>query len=70
MLLNLMKTSKNKIQNEIFNVGHQNLSILQIAKKVKKIVEKKFGYKKIKIEVQKSQDNRSYHINSSKFIEN
>ena len=62
----LIKTSKNKIQNQIFNVGHQNLSILQIAQKVKKIVAKKFGYKSIKIEIQKSHDNRSYHINSSK----
>ena len=39
---------------------------MQIAKKVKKIVTKKFKYKKIDIEVQKSHDNRSYHINSSK----
>ena len=62
----LMKAPKKKIQNQVFNVGHQNLSILQIAQKVKKIVQKKFGYKSIKIEIQKSEDNRSYHINSSK----
>ena len=62
----LMRASPKKIQNQIFNVGHQNLSIMQIATKVKKIVQKKFGYKSIKIEVQKSHDNRSYHINSSK----
>ena len=62
----LIKAPKSKIQNQIFNVGHQNLTILQIAKKVKKIVQKRFGYKSIKIEIQKSHDNRSYHINSSK----
>tara|TARA_Y100000591_G_C21848080_1_gene709899 strand:- start:301 stop:1311 length:1011 start_codon:yes stop_codon:yes gene_type:complete len=62
----LIKAPKNKIQNQIFNVGHQNLSIMQIAKKVKKIVTKRFKYKNIEIEVQKSNDNRSYHINSSK----
>lgn len=62
----LMRASPKKIQNQIFNVGHQNLSIMQIATKVKKIVQKKFGYKSIKIEVEKSHDNRSYHIDSSK----
>ena len=44
----LMKTSKNKIQNEIFNVGHQNLSILQIAKKLKKLLRKNLVIKKLK----------------------
>ena len=62
----LIKAPKKKIQNQIFNVGHQNLSILNIAKKVRKIVEKKIGHKPIEIEIQKSNDNRSYHINSSK----
>jgi len=64
----LIKAPKTKIQNQIFNVGQQNLSILQIANKVKKIVQQKFGYKSINIEIKKSQDNRSYHINSSKIF--
>ncbi len=54
------------IANEIFNVGYQNLSISQIAEIVKKVVEKEFPDKKIKIEHQISDDKRSYHINSDK----
>ena len=63
----LCETDKNIIKNEIFNVGYQNLSILEIAKKVKKIVESKFeNIKNIEIELQESNDIRSYHINSDK----
>ena len=63
----LCETEKNIIANEIFNVGYQNLSILEIAKKVKKIVESKFeNIKNIEIELQESNDIRSYHINSDK----
>ena len=65
VLLKLIKSDKKLVQNEIFNVGYQNMSILDIAKKVKKIVEKKLN-KKIPLEVLKSNDNRSYHINSNK----
>jgi nucleoside-diphosphate-sugar epimerase len=65
VLLKLIKADKKLVQNEIFNVGYQNMSILNIAKKVKKIVEKKLN-KKIPLEVLKSNDNRSYHINSNK----
>ncbi len=64
-LLKLIKTDKKLVQNEIFNVGYQNMSILNIAKKVKKIVEKKLK-KKISLQIVKSNDNRSYHINSDK----
>ena len=64
----LIKAPKKKIDNQIFNVGHQNLSILNIAKKVKKIVKLEYGYKKIGLEIQKSNDMRSYHINSSKIF--
>ena len=38
----LILADKNKIKNEIFNVGYQNLSIYQIAKLVKKVVENQF----------------------------
>ena len=65
VLLKLIKADKKLVQNEIFNVGYQNMSILNIAKKVKKIVEKKLN-KKIPLEIVKSNDNRSYHINSDK----
>jgi len=65
VLLKLISVDKKLVQNEIFNVGYQNMSILNIAKKVKKIVEKKLN-KKIPLEIVKSNDNRSYHINSDK----
>ncbi|WP_428079393.1 NAD-dependent epimerase/dehydratase family protein [Candidatus Pelagibacter sp.] len=62
-----IEAEENKIQNEIFNVGYQNLSIKQIAELVKKVVEEKTPQEKpIEIEYQKSDDNRSYHINSDK----
>lgn len=64
-ILRLITSRKEKISNEIFNVGYQNMSILNIAKKVKKIVEKKLK-KKISLKIVKSDDNRSYHINSDK----
>ena len=63
----LSECDENKIKNQIFNVGYQNLSILEIANKVKSIVESKFeNIENIDIELQKSNDIRSYHINSDK----
>ena len=65
--VNLLITSKKElIENEIFNVGYQNLSINEIAQIVKKVVEKEFVDKKIEIEKEDSDDKRSYHINSDK----
>ena len=56
-----------KIRNEIFNVGYQNMSIANIAKVVKKVVEEEFPEKgEIGIVTTSSDDNRSYHINSDK----
>jgi len=66
----LVKSPSEKIKNEIFNVGYQNLSINKIAKLVKKVVEGKFSEKKnIDIIKESSDDNRSYHINSDKIKE-
>ncbi len=62
----LMEADDNLVKDEIFNVGYQNLSINQISQIVKKVVEEEFPGKKIKIERQKSNDKRSYHINSDK----
>jgi len=63
----LINAPSDKIKDQIFNVGYQNLSIAEIAKKVKKVVENYFPYKKkIEIETTPSDDNRSYHINSDK----
>jgi nucleoside-diphosphate-sugar epimerase len=67
-LLNLLiSIESKKITNEIFNVGYQNLSIIKIAEIVKNVVLKEFPQKKkILIDVKKSNDLRSYHINSDK----
>ena len=62
----LIEKDDELVRDEIFNVGYQNLSINQIADLVKKVTEKEFNGKKISIEFQKTDDNRSYHINSDK----
>ena len=63
----LIESESKKIQNQIFNIGYQNLSIIEIAKLVKKVVDNQFPEKEnIDIIREKSDDNRSYHINSDK----
>jgi nucleoside-diphosphate-sugar epimerase len=67
-VLSLIKAPKEKIQNQIFNVGNENMSILKIADKVKKIVSKKRSTNNIQIIKDISNDKRSYHINSGKIF--
>ena len=56
-----------KIQNEIFNVGYQNLSLMEIAHLVQKVVSQEFPEReKVSIVTTLSDDLRSYHINSEK----
>lgn len=56
-----------KIQNEVFNVGTQNLTIMQIAELVQKVVAEEFPEKgRVEIVTTPSDDLRSYHINSDK----
>lgn len=63
----LLDAPKNKIENQIFNCGYQNMSIMNIAKIVKKVVEEVFPERgDISIETTTSDDPRSYHINSNK----
>lgn len=63
----LMNAPVEKVQNEIFNVGYQNMSISSIAKLVRQVVMEEFPEKKdIPILTTPSDDNRSYHINSDK----
>ena len=62
-----LDASSEKIANGIFNVGYQNLSIMDIAVLVKKVVEMEFpGRPPIDIVTTSSDDIRSYHINSDK----
>ena len=63
----LLTAPSSKIQNQVFNVGSQNLSIMDIAKLVKEVVEAAYpSIGSLPIEVTESNDLRSYHINSDK----
>jgi len=56
-----------KIQKETFNVGYQNLSIMQIAEMVQGVVSEEFPERgRVEIVTTPSDDLRSYHINSDK----
>ncbi|MGH7015080.1 MAG: NAD-dependent epimerase/dehydratase family protein [Stellaceae bacterium] len=56
-----------KIQKETFNVGYQNMSIMDIALLVKRVVEQEIlGRPPIEIVTTETNDIRSYHINSDK----
>ncbi len=61
---------KDKINKEIFNVGYENKSILDLAKLVKKVISYNYdNFDNIGIEITPSDDNRSYHINSDKIYD-
>ncbi len=63
----LLDAPDEKISNEIFNIGYQNMSIMDIALIVKRIVQEEFpGMGEIGIVTTPSDDKRSYHINSDK----
>ena len=63
----LLKQPDAKIAGEIFNAGFQNMSIMDIAKLVKKVVAEEFPDKgDIPIVTTPTDDNRSYHVNSDK----
>lgn len=63
----LLTLPKEQIAGETFNAGYQNMSIMEIAQLVKRIVEEEFPDKApIALEVTESDDIRSYHINSDK----
>ena len=63
----LMTAPAEKVANEVFNVGFQNMSIMDIAKTVKKVVMETYPEMgDIPIVVTESDDKRSYHINSDK----
>lgn len=62
----MLEAPASKINGEIFNVGRENLSILEIAHKVKAVVEEMIPGPPIEIDVMPSKDPRSYHVNSDK----
>ena len=62
--LQIIETDEHKINGQTFNVGFQNMPVLEIANLVKNSFNRN-----INISVEETDDNRSYHI-SSKKIEN
>jgi len=55
----------NKINGEIFNVGFENKSVLELAEEVKIVIGDD-----VKIQRVRTEDNRSYHISSEKIKKN
>ncbi|MDA0339489.1 MAG: SDR family oxidoreductase [Proteobacteria bacterium] len=63
----LLEAPAEKVSGDVFNCGFQNMSIMDLAKLVKRVVEEEFPEKgEIELAVESSDDNRSYHINSDK----
>ncbi len=59
--LKILESPINKIAGEVFNVGYENMKVLDIAYLVKKIINPN-----INIKILDTNDNRSYHISSNK----
>ena len=59
--LALISANKNLVHNEIFNAGFENQKVINIAK----IVKENVGLD-VKIDIEESNDDRSYHISSKK----
>lgn len=63
----LLESPREKVSREVFNCGFQNMSIMDIAKLVKKVVEQEYSEKdNLEIVTTPTDDIRSYHINSDK----
>jgi nucleoside-diphosphate-sugar epimerase len=63
----LIEMPDEKIAGQIFNAGYENMSIMDIAKNAKRIVESYFPEKgNIDIVTENTDDIRSYHVNSDK----
>jgi len=63
----LLTAPNGKVANRVYNVGYQNISIMDIARTVKRVVEEEFPKNgEIPIVVTESDDPRSYHINSDR----
>ena len=63
--LKCIEARSSLVNGEIFNAGYDNYSVTQIANVVKDVIGND-----IEIEKQPTNDNRSYHISSEKFMIN
>ncbi|MBS0624639.1 MAG: NAD-dependent epimerase/dehydratase family protein [Verrucomicrobia bacterium] len=64
--LHVLEMPKEKIQGEIFNVGADNHTVLELGQMAQKIVSKK---RSVDLVVEPTNDPRSYHVSSSKIAE-
>lgn len=63
----LLEVPDEKIAGQIFNAGYQNMSIMEIAQVVKRVVQEQFpDLGDIPIVTTPTDDLRSYHVNSDK----
>ncbi len=63
----LLTVDDGKIAGQVFNAGFQNLSIMEIARIAKRVVQEQFPEKgEIPIVTTPTDDIRSYHVNSDK----
>tara|TARA_B100002052_G_C15886011_1_gene601561 strand:- start:6000 stop:7004 length:1005 start_codon:yes stop_codon:yes gene_type:complete len=62
----LISNDIKKYNGEIFNVGTENLKIIEVAEKVKSVLKNKLQKENIEIKIEESADIRSYMINSDK----
>jgi len=63
----LLEVPDEKVAGETFNAGFQNMSIMEIAQLVKRVVQEEFPEKgDIQIVTTPTDDIRSYHVNSDK----
>jgi nucleoside-diphosphate-sugar epimerase len=61
----LLTAPDDKIAGQIFNVGRENLKVIDIAALIRETVHDEMGYLPT-VDVTASTDNRSYHVNSDK----
>ena len=61
--LHVLAAPAELIQKEIFNVGHDNHTVLALGQMARQIVSKK---KSVDLVVEPTNDNRSYHVSSEK----
>ena len=62
--IEVLNQNPENIDGQVFNVGTDNFTVMQIAEKVKDIVEKK-----VELIVESSPDNRSYRISSDRIAD-
>ena len=60
----LLNASKEKVAGEIFNGGHENLSVFQLAETVRDVIGED-----VTLKTTPTDDNRSYHVSSKKISE-